>query len=283
MTSYAPLLLMTACFLFQRTDESIIAPSWSSSAEVDASIQVKLLEQRLPGSVFSILLKFKNEAVLSSFILEEKYIPEWELLPASNASKAQTENKTIQTIPFILRAKKTGAINIPNLKASVLLDSKDITLIWENWLIPEKLFPFKELETPKENNGPFIDTNSPWLAVGLLLVIALGVLILIKKKPASFTSELNITKELENWLNKVDALTLEECITNLEHIVHRAINRQADAPLSQRLEPSIANEITPSQRLMFGKVLQAIENIKYSKTKERATLISAIHELRKSL
>jgi len=283
MTSYALLFLMMGCFLFQTTDESIIAPSWSSNAEVDASIQVKLLEQRLPGSVFSILLKFKNEALLSSFILDEKYISEWELLPAGNASKTQNEGKTIQTIPFILRAKKTGAINIPNLKASVLLDTKDTTLVWKNWLLPEKLFPFKELDTLKRNNGPIIDTNSPWIAIGLLLLIALGVLVLIKKKLTLVPSELNVTKELENWLKKVDALTLEECITTLEPLLREAISKQADIVASQELESPIANELTPSQRLMFGKALQAIENIKYSKNKDRVTLISTIHELTKTL
>ena len=190
MMPYSLLVSLIGCFLFQITDGSIIVPGLSSPAGFDASIQVKLLEEKLPGAVFSILLKFetKSEAILSQFNLEEKHKNEWELLAAGNASKTQTESKTIQTIPFLLRAKKTGAIDIPILKASALLDGKEATFIWKNWLIPEKLFPFKELDTPQIKEALLIESNSPWLAIGLLLLIALGVLMLIKKPPVLITT-----------------------------------------------------------------------------------------------
>lgn len=157
MMLYSLLMMFSGTLLFQMNNEGIIVPGLSSPAGFDASIQVKLLEQKLPGAVFSIVLKFetKSEAILSQFNLEEKHKNDWELLEAGNASKTQTEGKAIQTIPFLLRAKKTGAIDIPTLKASALLDKKEVTFIWENWLIPEKFFPFKELDTPQKRR-PFL-------------------------------------------------------------------------------------------------------------------------------
>ncbi|MCY2940595.1 MAG: hypothetical protein NTV50_02875 [Planctomycetota bacterium] len=268
----SPLLIsLIGCFLFQVNTETIIVPALSSPEGVEASIQVKLLDERLPGAVFSILLKFETtkEVVVSRFSLEEKYKKDWELLPAGNESKTQTEGKAVQTIPFILRAKKTGPIDIPTLEASALLDSKNVPLVWENWLFPEKLFPFKELDTPEKNGGPIIDFHSPWFAIGLLILIALGVFGLVKKPPLLIPSELNITKELETWLKKVDALSLEECITTLDPVL--------------RTEPANFKGLTPSQRLLLENALQAIEEIKYSKNKDRATLKSAISELVKNL
>ncbi|MEI6684744.1 MAG: hypothetical protein WCN64_01290 [Planctomycetota bacterium] len=282
----SPLLVsLISCFLFQINTESIIVPALSSSEGVEASIQVKLLDERLPGAVFSILLKFETtkEVVVSRFNLEEKYKLEWELLPAGNESKTQTEGKVIKTIPFILRAKKTGAIDIPTLEASALLGEKNITLVWENWLFPEKLFPFKELDTPQKNDGPIIDFHSPWLATGLLILIALGVFGLVKKPLKLIPSELNIAKELETWLKKVDALSLEECITSLEPLLRTEPLKQSDDIASNERESAKLKGLTPSQRLLLENALQAIEEIKYSKNKDRATLKSAVKELAKSL
>jgi len=282
---YSLLVSLIGCFLFQITDGSIIVPGLSSPAGFDASIQVKLLEEKLPGAVFSIVLKFetKSEAILSQFNLEEKHKNEWELLAAGNASKTQTESKTIQTIPFLLRAKKTGAIDIPTLKASALLDGKEATFIWENWLIPEKLFPFKELDTPQIKEALLIESNSPWLAIGLLLLIALGVLMLIKKPPVLITTELNIAKELETWLKKVETLSLEDSITTLEPLLQTALQKQADANASNELASSKLKELTQPQRLVFEKAVQALREIKYSKNKDRTTLIFTIKELVKTL
>ena len=265
------LVLLMGCFLFQINTENIIVPALSSPEGVEASIQVKLLDERLPGAVFSILLKFETtkEIVVSRFSLEEKHKEEWELLPAGNESKTQTEGKAVQTIPFILRAKKTGAIDIPTLEASALLGAKNVTLVWENWLFPEKLFPFKELDTPQIKDGPIIDYHSPWLAIGLLILIALGVFGLVKKPLKLIPSELNLATELKTWLKKVDALSLEECFTTLEPLL--------------RAESVNFKEKAPSQRLLLENALQAIEEIKYSKNKDRATLKSAITELVKSL
>ena len=282
----SPLLVsLIGCFLLQINTESIIVPALSSSEGVEASIQVKLLDERLPGAVFSILLKFETtkEVVVSRFNLEEKFKLEWELLPAGNESKTQTEGKVIKTIPFILRAKKTGAIDIPTLEASALLDSKNITLVWENWLFPEKLFPFKELDTPQKNDGPIIDFHSPWLATGMLILIALGVFGLVKKPLKLIPSELNIAKELETWLKKVDALSLEECITSLEPLLRTEPLKQSDDIASNERESAKLKGLTPSQRLLLENALQAIEEIKYSKNKDRATLKSAVKELAKSL
>jgi len=282
----SPLLVsLISCFLFQINTESIIVPALSSSEGVEASIQVKLLDERLPGAVFSILLKFETtkEVVVSRFSLEEKYKLEWELLPAGNESKTQTEGKAIKTIPFILRAKKTGAIDIPTLEASALLGEKNITLVWEKWLFPEKLFPFKELDTPQKNDGPIIDYHSPWLATGLLILIALGVFGLVKKPLKLIPSELNIAKELETWLKKVDALSLEECITSLELLLRTEPLKQSDDIASNERESAKLKGLTPSQRLLLENALQAIEEIKYSKNKDRATLKSAVKELAKSL
>ncbi|MBJ7304939.1 MAG: hypothetical protein JHD26_10875, partial [Gemmataceae bacterium] len=284
MMPYSLLVSLIGCFLFQITDGSIIVPGLSSPAGFDASIQVKLLEEKLPGAVFSIVLKFetKSEAILSQFNLEEKHKNEWELLAAGNASKTQTESKTIQTIPFLLRAKKTGAIDIPTLKASALLDGKEATFIWENWLIPEKLFPFKELDTPQIKEALLIESNSPWLAIGLLLLIALGVLMLIKKPPVLITTELNIAKELETWLKKVETLSLEDSITTLEPLLQTALQKQADANASNELASSKLKELTQPQRLVFEKAVQALREIKYSKNKDRTTLIFTIKELVKT-
>ena len=285
MMPYSLLVSMIGCFLFQITDGSIIVSGLSSPAGFDASIQVKLLEEKLPGAVFSIVLKFetKSEAILSQFNLEEKHKNEWELLAAGNASKTQTESKTIQTIPFLLRAKKTGAIDIPTLKASALLDGKEATFIWENWLIPEKLFPFKELDTPQIKEALLIESNSPWLAIGLLLLIALGVLMLIKKPPVLITTELNIAKELETWLKKVETLSLEDSITTLEPLLQTELQKQADANASNELASSKFKELTQPQRLVFEKAVQALREIKYSKNKDRTTLIFTIKELVKTL
>ena len=285
MMPYSLLVSMIGCFLFQITDGSIIVPGLSSPAGFDASIQVKLLEEKLPGAVFSIVLKFetKSEAILSQFNLEEKHKNEWELLAAGNASKTQTESKTIQTIPFLLRAKKTGAIDIPTLKASALLDGKEATFIWENWLIPEKLFPFKELDTPQIKEALLIESDSPWLAIGLLLLIALGVLMLIKKPPVLITTELNIAKELETWLKKVETLSLEDSITTLEPLLQTVLQEQADANASNELASSKFKELTQPQRLVFEKAVQALREIKYSKNKDRTTLIFTIKELVKTL
>jgi len=282
----SPLLVsLISCFLFQINTESIIVPARSSSEGIEASIQVKLLDERLPGAVFSILLKFETtkEVVVSRFSLEEKYKLEWELLPAGNESKTQTEGKAIKTIPFILRAKKTGAIDIPTLEASALLGEKNITLVWENWLFPEKLFPFKELDTPQKNDGPIIDFHSPWLATGLLILIALGVFGLVKKPLKLIPSELNIAKELETWLKKFDTLSLEECITSLEPLLRTEPLKQSDDIASNEQESAKLKGLTPSQRLLLENALQAIEEIKYSKNKDRATLKSAVKELAKSL
>lgn len=282
---YSLLVSLIGCFLFQITDGSIIVSGLSSPAGFDASIQVKLLEEKLPGAVFSIVLKFetKSEAILSQFNLEEKHKNEWELLAAGNASKTQTESKTIQTIPFLLRAKKTGAIDIPTLKASALLDGKEATFIWENWLIPEKLFPFKELDTPQIKEALLIESDSPWLAIGLLLLIALGVLMLIKKPPVLITTELNIAKELETWLKKVETLSLEDSITTLEPLLQTELQKQADANASNELASSKFKELTQPQRLVFEKAVQALREIKYSKNKDRTTLIFTIKELVKTL
>lgn len=276
---YSLLLMLASTLLFQITDESIIVPGLSSPAGFDASIQVKLLEEKLPGAVFSIVLKFetKSEAILSQFNLEEKHKNEWELLEAGNASKTQTEGKAIQTIPFLLRAKKTGPIDIPSLEATVLMDGKEIVLVWKNWLIPEKLFPFKELDTPQIKEALLIESISPWPAIGLLLLIALGVLMLIKKPPVLITTELNIAKELESWLKKVETLSLEDSITTLEPIL------QAEAITMQELKSAKFKELTQPQRLVFEKAVQALREIKYSKNKDRTTLIFTIKELVKTL
>lgn len=279
MMLYSLLLMLASTLLFQITDESIIVPGLSSPAGFDASIQVKLLEEKLPGAVFSIVLKFetKSEAILSQFNLEEKHKNEWELLEAGNASKTQTEGKAIQTIPFLLRAKKTGPIDIPSLEATVLMDGKEIVLVWKNWLIPEKLFPFKELDTPQIKEALLIESISPWPAIGLLLLIALGVLMLIKKPPVLITTELNIAKELESWLKKVETLSLEDSITTLEPIL------QAEAITMQELKSAKFKELTQPQRLVFEKAVQALREIKYSKNKDRTTLIFTIKELVKTL
>ena len=282
----SPLLLsMIGCFLFQINTETIIVPALSSPEGVDAAIQVKLLEERLPGAVFSILLKFETtkEVIVSRFSLEEKYKKDWELLPAGEALKTKSEGQAVQTIPFILRAKKTGTIDIPTLKAFALLGANNITLVWENWLFPEKLFPFKELDTPEKNDGLIIERMSPWFAIGLLLLITLVVLMLIKKPPMLIPSELNIAKELETWLKKVDSLSLEECITAIEPLLRTDPQKESDGIASNELESAKFKELTPSQRLLIESALRAIEEIKYSKNKDRATLIFTIKELVKSL
>jgi hypothetical protein len=276
---------MIGCFLFQINTESIIVPALSSPEGIEATIQVKLLEERLPGAVFSILLKFETtkEVVVSRFSLEEKYKKDWELLPAGEALKNKSGGQAVQTIPFILRAKKTGTIDIPTLKAFALLGANNITLVWENWLFPEKLFPFKELDTPEKNDGLIIERMSPWFAIGLLLLIALGVLMLIKKPPMLIPSELNIAKELETWLKKVDSLSLEECITAIEPLLRTESLKQSDTIASNELESTKFKGLTPSQRLLLESALRAIEEIKYSKNKDRATLIFTIKELVKSI
>ena len=282
----SPLLLsMIGCFLFQINTETIIVPALSSPEGVDAAIQVKLLEERLPGAVFSILLKFETtkEVVVSRFSLEEKYKKDWELLPAGEALKTKSEGQAVQTIPFILRAKKTGTIDIPTLKAFALLGANNITLVWENWLFPEKLFPFKELDTPEKNDGLIIERMSPWFAIGLLLLIALGVLMLIKKPPVLITTELNIAKELETWLKKVETFSLEDSITTLEPLLQTELQKQADANASNELASSKFKELTQPQRLVFEKAVQALREIKYSKHKDRTTLIFTIKELVKTL
>ena len=282
----SPLLLsMISCFIFQINTESIIVPALSSPKGVEATIQVKLLEERLPGAVFSIILKLETtkEVVVSRLSLEEKYKKDWELLPAGEALKIKSGGKVMQTIPFILRAKKTGAIDIPTLEAFALLDSKNVTLVWENWLFPEKLFPFKELDTPQKNDGLMIERMSPWFAIGLLILIALGVFGLIKKPPMLIPSELNIAKELETWLKKVDSLSLEECITAIEPLLRTDPQKESDGIASNELESAKFKELTPSQRLLIESALRAIEEIKYSKNKDRATLIFTIKELVKSL
>ena len=281
-----PLLIsMIGCFLFQINTETIIVPALSSPEGVDAAIQVKLLEERLPGAVFSILLKFETtkEVVVSGFSLEEKYKKDWELLPAGEALKNKSGGQAVQTIPFILRAKKTGTIDIPTLEAFALLGANNITLVWENWLFPEKLFPFKELDTPEKNDGLIIERMSPWFAIGLLILITLGVFGLIKKPPMLIPSELNIAKELETWLKKVDSLSLEECITAIEPLLRTESLKQSDTIASNELESAKFKELTPSQRLLLESALRAIEEIKYSKNKDRATLIFTIKELVKSL
>ena len=282
----SPLLVsMIGCFLFQMNTETIIVPALSSPKGVEAAIQVKLLEERLPGAVFSILLKFETtkEVVVSRFSLEERYKKDWELLPAGEPLKTNSGGKVMQTIPFILRAKKTGTIDIPTLEASALLDSKNVPLVWENWLFPEKLFPFKELDTPEKNGGPIIDFHSPWFAIGLLILIALGVFGLVKKPPMLIPSKLNITKELETWLKKVDALSLEDCITTLEPLLRTGpLNHSDDIALTEQ-ESAKFKGLTPTQRLLLENALQAIEEIKYSKNKDRVTLKSAISELAKIL
>ena len=282
----SPLLLsMIGCFLFQINAESFIVPALSSPEGVEASIQVKLLEERLPGAVFSIILKFETtkEVVFSRFSLEEKFKKDWELLPAGEALKTKSEGKALQTIPFILRAKKTGAIDIPTLEASALLDGKEATFIWENWLIPEKLFPFKELDTPQIKEALLIESSSPWPAIGLLLLISLGVLMLIKKPPVLITTELNIAKELETWLKKVETFSLEDSITTLEPLLQTELQKQADANASNELASSKFKELTQPQRLVFEKAVQALREIKYSKNKDRTTLIFTIKELVKTL
>ena len=282
----SPLLIsMIGCFLFQINTETIIVPALSSPEGVDAAIQVKLLEERLPGAVFSILLKFETtkEVVVSGFSLEEKYKKDWELLPAGEALKTKSGGQAVQAIPFILRAKKTGTIDIPTLEAFALLGANNITLVWENWLFPEKLFPFKELDTLEKNDGLIIERMSPWFAIGLLILISLGVFGLIKKPPMLIPSELNIAKGLETWLKKVDSLSLEECITAIEPLLRTESLKQSDTIASNELESAKFKELTPSQRLLLESALRAIEEIKYSKNKDRATLIFTIKELVKSL
>lgn len=282
----SPLLVsLIGCFLFQINTETIIVPALSSFEGVEAAIQFKLLEEKLPGAVFSILLKFETtkEVVVSRFSLEEKYKKDWELLPAGEALKTKSGGQEAQTIPFILRAKKTGAIDIPTLEASALLGAKNITLVWKNWLVPEKLFPFKELDTPEKNDGLMIERMMPWFAIGLLILIVLGVFGLIKKPPMLIPSELNIAKELETWLKKIDTVSLEECITTLEPLLRTGPLNHSDDIASTEQESAKFKGLTPSQRLLLENALQAIEEIKYSKNKDRATLTSTISEFVKSL
>lgn len=282
----SPLLVsLIGCFLFQMNTETIIVPALSSPEGIEATIQVKLLDERLPGAVFSILLKFETtkEVAVSRFSLEEKYIKDWELLPVGEALKTTSGDKIVQTISFILRAKKTGAIDIPTLEASALLEATNVNIVWENWLFPEKLFPFKELDTPEKSGSPMIERISPWFAIGLLIFIALGVFGLIKKPLKLIPSELNIAKELETWLKKVDTLSLEECIVSLEPLLRAKPLKHSDDIASNELESAKFHGFTPSQRLLLENALQAIEEIKYSKNKDRATLKSAIKELAKSL
>ena len=281
-----PLLLsMIGCFLFQINTENIIVPALSSPEGIEATIQVKLLDERLPGAVFSILLKFETtkEVAVSRFSLEEKYKKDWELLPVGEALQTKSGGKAVQTIPFILRAKKTGAIDIPTLEASALLDATNVNIVWENWLFPEKLFPFKELDTPEKSGSPMIERMSPWFAIGLLILIALGVFGLIKKPPMLIRSKLNTAKELETWLKKVDGLSLEECIVSLEPLLRAKPLKQSDDIASNERESAKFHGFTPPQKLLLEKALQAIEEIKYSKNKDRATLKSTISELAKSL
>ena len=281
-----PLLLsMIGCFLFQIKTENIIVPALSSPEGVESTIQVKFLDERLPGAVFSILLKFETtkEVAVSRFSLEEKYKKDWELLPVGEALQTKSGGKAVQTIPFILRAKKTGAIDIPTLEASALLDATNVNIVWENWLFPEKLFPFKELDTPEKSGSPMIERMSPWFAIGLLILIALGVFGLIKKPPMLIRSKLNTAKELETWLKKVDGLSLEECIVSLEPLLLAKPLKQSDDIASNKRESAKFKGFTPSQRLLLENALQAIEEIKYSKNKNRVTLKSAISELAKIL
>ncbi|NBR05433.1 MAG: hypothetical protein EBT92_06650 [Planctomycetes bacterium] len=278
MMPYPLLIFLMNCFLFQTTDENTIVSALSTPEGVTASIQVKLLEEKLPGAVFSILLKIETtrEIVFSQFNLDEKYKNDWELLPPGNETITKFGNVIEHTIPFILRAKKTGVINIPNLEALVLVDAKEFNLVWKDWLIPEKPFPFKELDTPQKNDDSMITKNSKWIAIGLLFLIALGVLGLIKKEPVSIQSRLNVAKELESWLKKADVITLEECITTLEPIL------QAEAIATQKVETGKSKSTTSNRRLTFEKALQVLEEIKYSKVKDRSTLILTISELIKT-
>jgi hypothetical protein len=96
-------------------------------------------------------------------------------------------------------------------------------------------------------------------------------------------SELNIAKELETWLKKVDTLSLEECITSLEPLLRTESLKQSDDIASNELESAKFKGLTPSQRLLLENALQGIEEIKYSKNKDRATLKSTISDLVKSL
>ena len=52
---------------------------------------------------------------------------------------------------------------------------------------------------------------------------------LIKKPPVLITTELNIAKELETWLKKVETLSLEDSITTLEPLLQTELQKQADA------------------------------------------------------
>ena len=114
-------------------------------------------------------------------------------------------------------------------------------------------------------------------------IATVRVLMLIKKPPMLIPSELNIAKELETWLKKVDSLSLEECITAIEPLLRTDPQKESDGIASNELESAKFKELTPSQRLLIESALRAIEEIKYSKNKDRATLIFTIKELVKSL
>ena len=106
---------------------------------------------------------------------------------------------------------------------------------------------------------------------------------LIKKPPVLITTELNIAKELETWLKKVETLSLEDSITTLEPLLQTELQKQADANASNELASSKFKELTQPQRLVFEKAVQALREIKYSKNKDRTTLIFTIKELVKTL
>lgn len=283
-------LSILAVFLVQQPiPQDLTIPAFSSPEGLESSLQVSLREEKLPGATFSIVFKFQTEKTFSAreFKLEEPYGQEWELLSAGKESISRDLDKNIHVVPFILRAKKSGDINIPTLEVSALLDTKLIKVLWTKWLIPEYPFPFKELDIDKKNILKTNDKHPSWLAGVILIIIAGGTFILISQKSTPISSKSNSKKVLDMWINKIDNSSIEECINVIEPIIRSEIglktSLKTDSITSDDLESKIIEGISQSEKQLFVKTLQTIEKIKYSNHKDLDLLKTTVKELAESL
>lgn len=237
-------------------------------------MDIKLTEKMLPGATFELTLKLSSELPLEflKFELKEKDAQDWELLPLSQGLATTNKGPDKLNLPFVLRAKKKGELEPPRLEALVLLNLKPEVLVWENWLTPQDLFPFTELDTQsklKPSNPSFF--NSTRLGLTILLLIAGGVWALVKARSKN-PPKPNLKKELELWLitnenNAIKKVATEESIIKVEALFRELKTEGVQFQAAEWLE----------------KALSECEKIRFSKDKDFTILIEILHKITKAL
>jgi len=246
----------------------------STPKAMTSILEVKLTEKMLPGATFELTLKLSSDLPLEflKFELNEKAAQDWELLPLSQGLVTSNKGPDKLNLPFVLRAKKKGELEPPRLEAVVLLNLKPEVLVWENWLTPPDLFPFKELDTTsklKISNPSFF--NPTRLGLTILLLIAGGVWALVKTRSKN-PPKPNLKEELELWL-----------ITNRNNAIKKVATEENIIKVATLIRGLKAEGLQIETIEWLDKAISECEKIRFSNDKDSHLLTEIIEKIIKTL